>query len=96
MQVDLKIEKLSQMFNVLGDPNRLNILVFLTEGKKSVSEITNYIGMSQSATSHQLRIMKDANILKKEKVGKTVYYMIADAHVETIVTNGLVHMFHGE
>lgn len=89
-----KIEKLSQMFDILGDPNRLNIVVYLTKGKKNVSEITAYIGMSQSAVSHQLRILKDAHILKAEKQGKTVYYSIKDSHVETIVNNGLVHMGH--
>lgn len=96
MQVDQKICKLSQMFDMLGDPNRLNIVVFLISGKKSVSEITNYIGMSQSAVSHQLRILKDSHIVKAEKVGKAVYYSINDDHVETIVNNGLVHMGHEE
>ena len=90
------IEHLSNMFDMLGDANRLLIVVNLLEGKKSVSEIVQLVGMSQSAVSHQLRILKDANILKREKVGKAVFYSIADNHVETIVKNGLVHMQHGE
>lgn len=96
MGFDEKIEKLSLMFDMLGDANRLNIVVYLIKGKKSVSEITKYIGMSQSAVSHQLRILKDAHILKAEKQGKAVYYSINDIHVETIVNNGLVHMGHEE
>ncbi len=91
-----KIQRLSQMFDMLGDSNRLNIVVYLMSGKKSVSEITEYIGMSQSAVSHQLRILKDARILKAEKNGKAVYYDIEDEHVETIVQNGLIHMHHEE
>lgn len=90
------LEHLSYMFDMLGDISRLSIVVHLLKGKKNVTEIVNLVGMSQSAVSHQLRILKDAQILKREKVGKTVYYSIADNHVETIVKNGLVHMTHGE
>ena len=90
------LEHLSYMFDMLGDVSRLSIVVHLLKGKKSVSEIVSLVGMSQSAVSHQLRILKDAQILKREKVGKAVYYSIADNHVETIVKNGLVHMTHGD
>ena len=96
MQVDPKICKLSQMFDMLGDSNRLNIVVYLIGGKKRVSDITNINKMSQSAVSHQLRILKDSHIVRAEKVGKAVYYSINDDHVETIVNNGLVHMGHEE
>ena len=91
---DSKIIRLAQMFDVLSDPNRLKIVVFLMDGKKSVSEITKFLSMSQSAVSHQLRIMRDTHILKHKKEGKTVYYSINDEHVETIVNNGLIHMVH--
>ena len=90
------IEQLSYMFDMLGDVSRLSIVVHLLNGKKSVSEIVQLVEMSQSAVSHQLRILKDAKILKREKQGKAVYYSIMDSHVETIVKNGLVHMAHGE
>ena len=86
--------RLASMFDVLSDPNRLEIVLYLKSGKKSVGEITNYLGMSQSAVSHQLRIMRDTRVLKTEKVGKTVYYSINDEHVETIVNTGLVHLSH--
>lgn len=91
-----RIENLARMFDMLGDANRLSIVVYLMDGEKSVSEITKHIGMSQSAVSHQLRILKDARILKATKSGKAVYYSIEDEHVETIVESGLVHMVHGE
>ncbi len=91
---DQRILRLSQMFDVLSDPNRLAIVLFLKKEKKSVSEITKYLGMSQSAVSHQLKIMRDTRILTSKKEGKTVYYSINDEHVENIVNNGLIHMGH--
>ena len=90
--IDFRVEKLSQMFNILSDTARLNIVIFLMNGEKSVSEITEYLGMSQSAVSHQLRILRDSRILKASKKGKKVIYSINDNHVKTIVNNGLVHM----
>ena len=96
MVQDTKMHRLAQMFDCLGDVNRLEIVVYLTDGEKSVSDIVSHLGMTQSAVSHQLRILKDARILKATKIGKAVYYSINDHHVETIVRNGLTHMFHGE
>lgn len=89
-----KTMRLALMFDVLSDPNRLEIVLYLKSGRKSVSEITNYLGMTQSAVSHQLRIMRDTKVLKAERVGKTIYYSINDEHVETIVNTGLVHLSH--
>ena len=89
-----KTMRLALMFDVLSDPNRLEIVLYLKSGRKSVSEITNYLGMTQSAVSHQLRIMRDTKVLKTERVGKTIYYSINDEHVETIVNTGLVHLSH--
>ena len=96
MENNTRIENLARMFDILGDTNRLSIVVYLMGGEKSVSDITKHIGMSQSAVSHQLRILKDARILKATKIGKAVYYSIEDEHVETIVESGLVHMVHEE
>lgn len=91
---DQKVIRLAEMFDVLSDPNRLAIVLFLKQDKKSVSEITKHLEMSQSAVSHQLKIMRDTKVLKSKKEGKTVYYMISDEHVATIVETGLVHMGH--
>ena len=96
MENNLKMVRLAQMFDVLGDINRLEIVVYLTGGEKKVSDIVDHLGMTQSAVSHQLRILKDTRILKATKIGKAVYYSISDQHVEMIVQNGLTHMFHGE
>ena len=93
---NFKVRKLAQMFDMLGDINRLNIVIYLVKGKQNVTNITKHVGMSQSAVSHQLRLLKDANILKSEKIGKTVYYDINDEHVDQILSNGLIHMMHEE
>ncbi len=96
MEESVKLERLANMFDMLSDPNRLHIVVYLMDGKQTVSNITEHIGMSQSAVSHQLRILRNAHILKATKIGKCVYYSINDEHVETIVNNGLIHMGHEE
>ena len=62
----------------------------------SVTEITAELGISQSAVSHQLRILKDAHVLKSEKNGKMVIYSLNDNHVKEIIQTGRIHMNHGE
>ena len=94
--LDFLPEFLDGLFDMLSDPNRLHIVVYLMDGKQTVTNITEHIGMSQSAVSHQLRILRNAHILKATKIGKCVYYSINDEHVETIVNNGLIHMGHEE
>lgn len=91
-----EITKLANMFSVLGDPTRLGIVLYLMDKKTSVTEIVNTLGLTQSAVSHQLRILKDAHVLKSEKVGKMVFYSLNDEHVKMIVETGRVHMSHKE
>lgn len=91
-----EITKLANMFSVLGDPTRLGIVLYLMDKKTSVTEIVNTLGLTQSAVSHQLRILKDAHVLKSEKVGKMVFYSLNDEHVKVIVETGRVHMNHKE
>lgn len=89
-----KVEKLAHMFDILGDMTRLRIVQYLMEKSANVGDIANTLQMTQSAISHQLRILKDANILKKSKNGRMVIYSINDEHVLTIVNEGLKHMSH--
>ena len=86
------IEELTRDFKALGDVSRLKILLYLFSGKKSVNEISVAVGLSQSATSHQLRILKDANILTFEKDGNVNYYEIKDEHVKTVITTAVSHL----
>ena len=87
-----KIEKLSQNIKIIGDKNRLKILLYLMEGEKCVGDIAENINVSQSATSHQLRILKDANILKSKKDGNLIYYSIADNHVCVLIETLVEHL----
>lgn len=96
MELTKEINKLAGMFSVLGDPSRLAIVYFLMDKRASVTEITAELGISQSAVSHQLRILKDAHVLKSEKNGKMVIYSLNDNHVKEIIQTGRIHMNHGE
>ena len=96
MKKTIEVTKLANMFSVLGDPTRLGIVLYLMDKKTSVTDIVNNLGLTQSAVSHQLRILKDAHVLKSEKVGKMVFYSINDEHVKVIVETGRVHMEHKE
>lgn len=88
------IEKLATMFSYLGDPTRLQIVILLMQKDACVSEIAEELQMTQSAISHQLRILKAAQILKNSKNGRKVIYSIKDDHVMTIIHEGLNHMAH--
>lgn len=87
-----KVFELVTDFKALGDEGRLKIILCLMQGKKSVGEISKETGFSQSATSHQLRILKDARILKVEKRGNLAYYFVADEHVKTIIDKSVEHL----
>ena len=88
--------ELNRYDNVMRLAARLSIVVYLMDKPASVGEITEFLGMSQPAISHHLRLLKDARILKAEKKGKQVYYSLNDNHVKNIIESGLVHMSHGE
>ena len=87
-----KITELVVDFKALADEGRLKIVLYLMSGKKSVGEITNAMGASQSATSHQLRILKDAKILQVEKCGNMNYYFVSDDHVKQIIQKSVEHL----
>ncbi len=89
---DEKLERLSKNIKILGDKSRLKIILYLFKGSKCVGDISNSLGLSQSATSHQLRILKDANILKCKKEGNVIYYSIIDNHVLSLVEILLEHL----
>jgi ArsR family transcriptional regulator, lead/cadmium/zinc/bismuth-responsive transcriptional repressor len=88
------LQKLSHMFRLLGDPTKMNIVHSLIHKDLCVNEITKQLSMTPSAISHQLRILKDAQIVKSKKQGRVVTYSISDEHVQTIVRLGLEHMTH--
>ena len=85
-------DKLSEMFKVFGDSTRIKILYVLFESEMCVFDISQLLNMSMSAISHQLRILKQAQLVKFRREGKTVFYSLADDHVRTILGNGMEHL----
>lgn len=86
------IMELSDLFKVFADSTRLRILHKLFNGPISVGGIADALDMSQSAISHQLKYLKDSNIVKSERNGKSIYYSLADDHIKTIFKTGLEHI----
>ena len=84
--------QLADLFKVFGDPTRLRILYTLSEGELCVCYIADSLSMTQSAISHQLRILKERHLVKAHRDGKTIFYSLADTHVATIISQGLNHV----
>ena len=82
----------ADLFKVFGDPTRVRILYSLSEGELCVCDIASVLQMTQSAISHQLRILKEKRLVKFRRDGKTIYYSLADSHVKTILKQGLDHV----
>ena len=82
----------AEFFSVMGDSTRIKILYLLFEGEMCVCDISEKLSMSMSAISHQLRILKDARLVKYRKIGKSVLYSLDDEHVKTIINMGVEHI----
>lgn len=89
---DELIADLSDMFKIFGDQTRMKILMALESGELCVCDIAAVMNMSQSAISHQLRVLKQSNIVKTRREGKVVYYSISDDHVKEIFDIAIVHV----
>lgn len=87
-----KIIDLSELFKIFGDSTRVKIINVLLDKEMCVNDIVNAINVSQSAVSHQLRILKSSKLVKYRKGGKEIYYSLADNHVEKIFRMGCEHI----
>lgn len=83
---------LAELFKVFGDSTRIKILYVLFEREMCVCDIAELLHMTQSAISHQLRVLKQSQLVKFRREGKTVYYSLADSHVRTIINQGMEHI----
>ena len=83
---------LADLYRLFADSTRVKILFSLFESEMCVCAIAELLGMTQSAISHQLRILKDANLVANRRDGKTVYYFLADDHVRSIILQGFEHL----
>lgn len=83
---------LAELFKIFGDSTRIRILFVLLEQELPVNGITAALGMTQSAVSHQLRILKTNGLVKYRREGKSLIYSLADSHVTSILNQGLEHI----
>ncbi len=83
---------LAELFRMLGDPTRLRILTVLEVSELCVCDIARLLGMTVSAISHQLRLLKATGLVTARRAGKAIIYAIADDHVRVMMQNGLVHI----
>ena len=92
MPEEEKLYDLAELFKVFGDSTRIRILWALDEAEMCVCDIAYLLNMTQSAISHQLRVLKQAKLVRNRKEGKVVYYSLDDEHVKMIFDQGLVHI----
>ena len=92
LEIDDYIEDMANLFKILGDVTRTKILSVLEKGELNVSNISELIGLQISAVSHQLRVLRQAKLIKPRKVGKEVYYSLDDEHVSLIFNCALAHV----
>lgn len=86
------LSRVAELFKVFGDTTRIRILFVLFQQEECVCDIAKRLDMTQSAISHQLRILKQARLIRSRREGKTVYYALADDHVGTIFGQAMEHI----
>ena len=85
-------DELAELFKVFGDPTRLRVLSVLIDGELCVQDIADSLDMTQSAISHQLKILKNSHLVKSRREGKQIMYALDDDHVRTIIAMGMEHI----
>ena len=89
---DEYLYELAELFKVFGDSTRIKILYALFESDLCVGDLAQLVNISQSAVSHQLKILKDAKLVKFRREGKIIFYMLDDDHVRTMLSMGMEHV----
>ncbi|MBM6948946.1 ArsR/SmtB family transcription factor [Mordavella massiliensis] len=92
MPEETTIRELADFYKVFGDATRVRILCVLLRAEMCVCDLAELLGMTQSAISHQLRILKQMKLVKNRREGKTVFYSLADDHIQTIISQGMEHI----
>ena len=92
MPDEVELYNLAELFKVFGDSTRIRILFVLFEAEVCVCDLAQALNMTQSAISHQLRILKQNKLVKSRREGKSVFYSLADGHVRTIIAQGREHI----
>ena len=92
MPSDELLQDLGDLLTIFGDTTRIKIMYALYEDEMCVCAIADLLGMTQSAISHQLKVLKAANLVESRREGKTIYYSLADDHVKSIIAQGYEHL----
>lgn len=92
MPKEEELYDLAELFKVFGDSTRIRILFVLFEAEVCVCDLAETLHMTQSAVSHQLRILKQNKLVKSRREGKSIFYSLADGHVRTIIDQGREHI----
>lgn len=92
MPEETQLYDLSELFKVFGDSTRIKILFVLFESEVCVCDLAEALNVTQSAISHQLKILKQSKLVRSRREGKSVFYSLADGHVRTIIAQGLEHI----
>ncbi len=93
---DSTVNDLAEFFKMFGDPTRLRILHALSVAEMCVCDLCEYLGMNQSAVSHQLKILRHSRLIKYRREGRNVYYSLDDEHIGQIMKVGLEHLMENK
>ena len=92
-----ELERIAEQFKDQGAPTRMqNLTALFAQTEQCVCDISDLLGMSQSAISHQLRLLRTTHLVKNRREGKSIYYSLDDTHVATIIAQGLEHIRHND
>lgn len=89
-----QIDDMSQLFKALSDPTRIRIINILMDGERNVQQITEQVGMTQSAVSHQLGLMRAIHLVRSRRDGRQIFYSLDDQHVVDLFQRSLAHVRH--
>lgn len=88
------IHDVAEFFKVFGDGTRIKLLRLLLNQELCVGDIAEHLNMNQSAVSHQLRVLRQNDLVKYRKEGKTVFYSLDDEHIKIVLEQGMSHICH--
>ena len=92
MPEETRLYDLAELFKIFGDSTRIRILYVLFESEMCVCDLAAALNMTQSAVSHQLKILKNAHLVKSRRDGKSIFYSLSDDHVRSIIDQGREHV----
>lgn len=90
-----EVQRLAEIFGAMADPTRIRILAALTGGERGAGELAEMLGLTPSAVSHQLRLLRNLRLVRKRRDGRHAYYALDDDHVVQLLRQGLEHVRHG-